>query len=88
MKFRIGERVEKGTGEETDYPHQSQYPIPGIEPVKIVTPFFEACLLRWKIIRRLDLGHLPIGTYYSRDRSAYWDGQNQIGERVSSGVYW
>ena len=40
-----------------------------------------------KLIRRLDLGHQPVGLYESRSRAAYWDGRNQIGEPVASGVY-
>jgi hypothetical protein len=38
-------------------------------------------------IRRLELGALPPGDYLSRDRAAYWDGRNDFGERVASGVY-
>ena len=38
-------------------------------------------------IRTLDLGYLPAGTYASRTKAAYWDGSNELGERVSSGVY-
>ena len=35
----------------------------------------------------LDLGHQPVGIYESRNRAAYWDGRNALGERVASGVY-
>ena len=38
-------------------------------------------------IRRLKLGHQTAGTYYSRSRAAYWDGKNEFGEGVASGVY-
>ena len=38
-------------------------------------------------IRRLALGHQPAGMYHSRSRSAYWDGKNEIGESVASGIY-
>jgi Tol biopolymer transport system component len=37
--------------------------------------------------RTLELGYLPAGTYASRTKAAYWDGTNEIGERVASGVY-
>ena len=40
-----------------------------------------------QLIRRLDLGHKAAGFYTSRDRAVHWDGRNQSGERVSSGVY-
>ena len=40
-----------------------------------------------QLIRRLVLGHQLAGTYQSRSRAAYWDGRNQWGEPVASGVY-
>ena len=40
-----------------------------------------------KLVRRLDLGHQPVGIYESRSRAAYWDGRNTLGEPVASGVY-
>ena len=39
------------------------------------------------VVRRLELGHQPAGYYTSRNRAAYWDGTNNHGERVGSGVY-
>ena len=40
-----------------------------------------------KVIRTLDLGHQTIGLYHHRNSAAYWDGKNDIGETVASGVY-
>ena len=40
------------------------------------------------LVRMLDLGHQPAGIYHQRSRAAYWDGQNQLGEPVASGLYW
>ena len=40
-----------------------------------------------KLIRRLELGQLPAGMYRSKSRAAYWDGRNEFGESVASGVY-
>ena len=39
------------------------------------------------IIRRLELGHQHPGYYATKNRAAYWDGRNEIGERVANGVY-
>ena len=39
------------------------------------------------LVRELDLGEQPAGNYLSRQRAAYWDGRNDMGEVVSSGVY-
>ena len=40
-----------------------------------------------KLIRTLALGHQAAGTYHSKARAAYWDGRNEFGERVASGLY-
>ena len=39
------------------------------------------------LVRELDLGHQRAGYYTDRSRAAYWDGRNELGERVASGVY-
>ncbi|MFQ6041883.1 MAG: kelch repeat-containing protein [Candidatus Poribacteria bacterium] len=38
-------------------------------------------------IRRLDLGYRQAGYYLNRSSAAYWDGRNERGERVASGMY-
>ena len=40
-----------------------------------------------RLVRILDLGHQRAGFYTSRTEAAHWDGRNETGERVSSGVY-
>ena len=40
-----------------------------------------------QLIRTLDLGQKPSGTYVSKDKAAYWDGRNEAGEEVASDVY-
>ena len=39
------------------------------------------------LVRTLALGHQPAGMYHSKSRAAYWDGRNEQGERVASGIY-
>ncbi|RKU17680.1 hypothetical protein C6501_03530 [Candidatus Poribacteria bacterium] len=39
------------------------------------------------VVRTLALGHQPIGNYHGKSRAAYWDGKNDVGESVASGVY-
>lgn len=41
-----------------------------------------------QIIRTLDMGHRPAGMYLDRSMAAYWDGRNDRGESVASGVYY
>ena len=40
-----------------------------------------------RVVRHLDLGHQSAGRYESRSRAAHWDGRNEIGESVASGIY-
>ena len=38
-------------------------------------------------VRQFDLGHQSAGFYTTRMKAAYWDGRNEKGESVASGVY-
>ena len=40
-----------------------------------------------QVVRQFALGHQAAGRYQSRSRAVYWDGQNEFGEQVASGVY-
>ncbi len=40
-----------------------------------------------RLVRTLNLGDKSAGAYISKERAAYWDGTNEHGENVSSGVY-
>ncbi len=40
-----------------------------------------------RLIRTLSLGFQSAGFYSSRERATYWDGRNELGERVASGIY-
>jgi len=40
-----------------------------------------------QLVRTLSLGFQSAGFYNSRARAAYWDGRNDLGEQVASGVY-
>ena len=39
------------------------------------------------LVRTLALGQLPAGVYQDKERAVYWDGENEQGESVASGVY-
>ena len=39
------------------------------------------------VVRTLVLGHQEAGMYKHRTQAAYWDGKNEIGESVASGLY-
>ena len=38
-------------------------------------------------VRTLDLGHQSVGYHVKRDKAAYWDGRNDLGESLASGIY-
>jgi hypothetical protein len=40
-----------------------------------------------KLVRRIELGDQAAGWYVTKDKAAYWDGCNETGEVVSSGIY-
>ena len=40
-----------------------------------------------RVVRSLAAGFQPAGVYRSRDRAVYWDGRNERGESVATGVY-
>ena len=40
-----------------------------------------------QVVRTLDVGHRVAAAYESRSKAIYWDGRNEFGEGVASGVY-
>ena len=40
-----------------------------------------------RLVRHLEIGHQVAGVYQTRSRAAYWDGTNEMGEAVASGLY-
>ena len=43
--------------------------------------------LNGQSVRTIDVGHQVAAGYESRSKAIYWDGRNQVGEQVASGVY-
>jgi flagellar hook assembly protein FlgD len=41
-----------------------------------------------QLVRTIDLGHKRAGAYVTRGKAAHWDGVNDSGERVASGIYY
>ena len=40
-----------------------------------------------QMVRTLDVGHQAASIYESRSKAVYWDGRNDLGESVASGLY-
>ncbi len=43
--------------------------------------------MRGIVVRELALGHKSAGYYTSKNRAAYWNGRNNLGEKVAAGMY-
>ena len=43
--------------------------------------------LSGQIVRTIDVGHQTAAVYENRSKAVYWDGRNEVGEPVASGVY-
>ena len=42
---------------------------------------------RGHVIRKLNVGHQTASVYENRSKAIHWDGRNEVGDRVASGVY-
>ena len=88
VQFKLGDIIPAESMLLQNYPNPFNpetwipYHLRDANPVSI-----RICSATGQLIRTLDLGHQDAGIYTSRSRSAYWDGRNEAGEQVSSGIY-
>ena len=72
----------------TNYPNpfnpETWIPYQLAKPAEVTVTIYAA---DGKLVRTLALGHQAAGVYQSKSRAAYWDGRNEVGESVASGVY-
>ena len=54
------------------------------EPAEVTLNIYD---MNGQLVRRLAVGHQAAGMYQSRSRAVYWNGRNQFGESVASGLY-
>ena len=54
------------------------------EPAEVTFRIYSASGV---LVRTLALGYQPAGIYEYRSRAVYWDGKNDVGEPVASGIY-
>ena len=54
------------------------------EPATVTVKIYD---VTGSLVRTINVGHKPVGYYLTRERAVYWDGRNENGERISSGVY-
>ena len=72
----------------TNYPNpfnpETWIPYQLSEPAEVTVRIYA---VSGALIRTLNLGHQSAGLYHQRSRAAYWNGKNELGESVASGVY-
>ena len=44
--------------------------------------------VKGQLVHSLHLGNKKAGVYITKDRAAYWDGKDSLGQKVASGVYY
>ncbi len=80
--------VPKKTKLLTNYPNpfnpETWIPYHLAEPADVTLTIYAANGI---VVRTLMLGHQTTGIYQSRGRAVYWNGKNDIGESVASGIY-
>ena len=54
------------------------------EDTKVTVTIYDA---GGNLVRTFELGYLSAGSYESKGRAVYWDGRNDFGELMASGVY-
>jgi len=54
------------------------------KPGKVTISIYD---VEGRLVKELNLGHKEAGIYTNKERAVHWDGMNEAGEKVSSGVY-
>jgi len=54
------------------------------EPANVTVTIYN---MTGQVVRRLEFGNRMPGSYVDRSKAVHWDGKNQQGEKVSSGIY-
>jgi len=78
LRYQLGQNYPNPFNPETWIPYQLA------EAADVTISIYN---LRGELIRAIKLGRKEAGPYLSKERSAYWDGRNETGERVASGIY-
>ena len=83
-----GHRVPEMTTVLPNYPNpfnpETWIPYYLAEPAEVTLTIYSA---DGRLIRTLPLGYQLAGFYRNKSRAAYWDGRNNLGEPVASGIY-
>ena len=88
LQYLLASLTPKETALLPNYPNpfnpETWIPYQVAQPVNITISIYT---VDGNVIRTLDLGYKPAGIYEDKTRAAYWNGKNNVGEPVASGVY-
>ena len=80
--------IEGVPGENSDHHHQSNLetwiPYQLAEYATVAIRIYNA---QGQPVRKLEVGNKTAGAYFARETAAYWDGKNDCGGPVASGIY-
>jgi len=63
---------------------ETWFPYNLAEKAEVVVQIYD---VRGRLVRQLDIGLQAPGSYRSTEKAAYWDGTDEFGGRVASGIY-
>ena len=88
LKYLMEVLTPKKTGLLPNYPNpfnpETWIPYQLSKPADVTLTIYS---VNGTLVRTLALGHQSAGVYQNRSRAAHWDGKNEFGEPVASGVY-
>ena len=88
LKRLLAALIPERTGLLTNYPNpfnpETWIPYQLAKSAEVSVRIYDAT---GALVRTLALGHQTAGIYQEKSRAAYWDGKNELGESVASGVY-
>ncbi|MCG9132011.1 PQQ-binding-like beta-propeller repeat protein [Candidatus Poribacteria bacterium] len=88
LQYLLAALIPKETALFANYPNpfnpETWIPYQLAEPAEVTVTIYAA---DGTTVRTLMLGHQTVGIYQDKNRAAYWDGRNAVGEPVASGVY-
>ena len=88
LSVRLGDFIPEKNALLQNYPNpfnpETWMPYQLSEASDVVIRIFNS---QGQLVRRLQVGQREAGLYLSRERAAYWNGRNEAGEEVSSGIY-
>ena len=86
MQFTTRERIKNALHQNYPNPFNPETWIPFelANPAEVTIHIYNT---KGQPIRTLNLGNQKAGVYLTKDKAAYWDGRDNAGEKVASGVY-